>query len=91
MTSRTGDWAAALAGELRAEMGRQRLTLDEMAAKSGIPKVSVERYVNGKRDIPMSKFPQLCRALGVAVPEMITRVETALGRSDETGTARRSS
>lgn len=84
-------WDQALAAELRAEMGRQRLTLDEYASRSGIPKVSVERYVNGKRGVPMRRFPDLCRGLGLPMEEMLNRVVTSLNRPDERGAERRSS
>lgn len=69
-------------------MGRQRMTMPALAKASGIPLVSVERYVNGKRDIPMGKFPALCEALGVTVPEMVTRVEGALAAEDPAATSR---
>lgn len=96
MTSHSGAvdgdaWDNAMAEELRAEMARQRLTLDQYAARSGIPKVSVERYINGKRSIPMRRFPDLCRGLGVSMEEMVSRVVTAVARSEQNGTARQSS
>lgn len=57
---------AAVAGELRAANARQpRLTLDDLAKATGISRSTLFRYLNGKRDIPLSALDIICRALGV--------------------------
>lgn len=56
---------AAVAAELRAQRGRVRVTFDQLAERTGLAKTTVLNYLNGKRDIPMDAFADLCRALDV--------------------------
>ena len=57
---------AAVAAELRAERARVGTSYDALVELSGIAKSSVQRYLSGKRDIPVPALLDLCRALGVS-------------------------
>lgn len=63
----------ALAGELRAELARTRLTKRGIAEATGIGEQTVYRYLYGKRDIPYSAMVAICGALGVSVAEVTQR------------------
>mgnify|MGYP000854497925 CR=1 FL=1 len=71
---RMGDYGdafgTAVAAELRAQRARKRITFDALAAATGLAKTTVLNYLNGKRDIPMPAFIDLCEALG-ADPQAI--------------------
>lgn len=64
---------AAVAAELRAQRARVRMTIDELADQTGFAKSTVLHYLNGKRDIPLPAFGELCRVLG-ADAETIIRI-----------------
>lgn len=57
------------------------MTLDDLAKLSGLPKVSIERYLNDKRPVNVDVLAALCDAFGVTVGEMIQRTEAAVARS----------
>lgn len=48
------------------------MTFDELAEQTGMAKTTVLNYLNGKRDIPMGAFAELCRALGASQVEIFT-------------------
>lgn len=56
---------AAVAAELRAERAATRISIRALSDASGIPEVSLNRYLAGKRDIPGSALLSLGEALGV--------------------------
>lgn len=58
-------YVAAAAAELRAAQGRAQLTDTALAKRSGIPVVTLRRYLKGERDAPMSAIFKLCEALGI--------------------------
>lgn len=80
-SARMGDigdaFNAAVAAELRAERARVRITIDELVNRSGLSKSAVLNYLNGKRDIPVPSFMELCRALGVSGTVIFDRAENA--------------
>lgn len=68
---------AALAGECRAEMARQGLTLGALSDLTQ-PRLSVaalSRILSGERDIPVAKLVNICDALGVGFYELCRRAE----------------
>lgn len=76
-------WNAALAEELRSERARHReLTLDVLAGQTGMPKVTLERYLNDKRPIPAWALAAFCRAFDVPVAKMLQQAEDTLSRAD---------
>lgn len=68
----------AVAAELRAERAALGWTNDDIAAASGIPKVSVQRYLVPKRGITMEILAELAHAMGTTPLAIMTRAETRL-------------
>lgn len=68
----------AVAAELRAERARKGITLGQLVEETGIALSTVQRYLNGKRDIPISALTDLCRALGVSAGAIFDAAEKAL-------------
>ncbi len=56
---------AAVAAELRAERAATRMSIRTLSEESGIPEVSLNRYLSGKRDIPGSVLLSLGEALSI--------------------------
>lgn len=54
-----------VAGELRAERGRRKITIDALVTATGLSKSAVLNYLNGRRDIPTSALAEITRGLGV--------------------------
>lgn len=72
---------AAVAAELRAEKAAQNLTNQDIAVLSGIPIVSVQRYLAPKRAIDLVVLEQLSRAVGKTPTEIVAAAEQRLARS----------
>jgi transcriptional regulator with XRE-family HTH domain len=89
-------WGHALADELHAEKEAQRLTLDELERRSGVPKVSLQRFLAGDRVIKVDVLAQICSALGVTPGEMTARAQSRYDQrviplpENETGSRHRS-
>lgn len=56
---------AAVAAELRAERAAKKISIRELSEASGIPEVSLNRYLAGRRDIPGSVLMSIGEGLGV--------------------------
>lgn len=69
---------AAVAAELRAQRARARVTFDDLADGAGISKSAALNYLNGKRDIPMPIFAEICRTLGVTRREIFDAAERSV-------------
>lgn len=65
MTTYGEAFNAAVAAELRAERARTGVTLAELVEGSGIAQSSVQRYLGGKRDIPLTALYDMCTVLGI--------------------------
>lgn len=59
-------YVEAAAAELRAAQGRASLTDTALAAKSGIPVVTLRRYLKGTRDTPASALFKIADAMGIS-------------------------
>lgn len=71
-------FAQAVAAELRAERSRLRVSFPDLAERTGIPRNTLLRYLNGQRDIPMPAFGRIARALGIDAGEMLDAIQTRL-------------
>jgi transcriptional regulator with XRE-family HTH domain len=74
------DATEAVAAELRAERAAARLTVEELAERSGVHRGTLLRYLNAKRDIPVSTLIQIAEGLNIA-PHLI--LERAAERMSE--------
>lgn len=68
--------AAVLRGERAARLSR--VTQDDLAEKSGIPLVSLRRYLNGKRHIDMSVLAGICDGLGLDPQDVMRKARERL-------------
>lgn len=64
--TRMDKYVEAAAAELRAAQGRASLTDTALAAKSGIPVVTLRRYLKGTRDTPASALFKIAAAMGIS-------------------------
>ena len=71
----------ALAAELRAERGAKELSIEALADRAGLHKVTVMRYLKGDRDIPVPAFYQLAQALGVSPTDLLDKAEDRFRKS----------
>lgn len=71
-------FANAVAAELRAQRARTGATYDDLVESTGLSKSSVFKYMNAKREIPMSSFLALCAALGASPQAIFTAAEQTL-------------
>ncbi len=69
----------ALAAELRAERARQKITVAKLVGDSGISKSAILNYLNGKREIPVPAFMEMCRALNANPRTVLARALEASG------------
>ena len=70
----------AVAGELRAHKARRNMSNEQIAGKSGIPLVSVNRYMAGKRPITLALLNELAEALGTTPETIISAALEELAR-----------
>jgi transcriptional regulator with XRE-family HTH domain len=68
----------AVAEQLRRERGAQRISIAELARRSGIPEVSLGRYLNGKREINIAVLANVAHALGVEPAVVFTEAQRRL-------------
>lgn len=71
---------AAVAAELRAERGAQKITVDALAQRSGIPKRTLLRLLNAERGITLGPLAAITEALDVPMSLVVSRAEERLGR-----------
>ncbi len=54
----------------------KKITLTELALRSGIPQPSLSRYVTGKSDITLRQLSRLSETLGVDIEDILERKES---------------
>lgn len=70
----TNDLVAAALGQIiRATADAQGMTITELAAKSGVHRVSIQRYIKGDREARLAELSRIADALGVDTGEMVDR------------------
>lgn len=65
---------------------RRLMTADQLAIKSGVSRVSITRYENGKREPKVREAIRIARALGCTVEQLVAdeEGETADGENETT-------
>lgn len=69
--TRMDKYIAAAAAELRAAQARAQMTDTALAASSGIPAVTLRRYLKGTRDTPVSALFKIAEALGISAGKIL--------------------
>lgn len=77
--------AMALALEISSELGRQRMSDQELGRRIGVAKNTAGRLMNGKAPIDMRRLFKIAEALGVPPEEFIRRARIALSGGDPMG------
>jgi transcriptional regulator with XRE-family HTH domain len=70
----------AVAAVLRGERAAAGLTLEELADRSGVPVVSLRRFLAGERAINVAVLHSVTQALGVEPSEVLEAAQTRLER-----------
>lgn len=72
----------ATAAVLRGERAAAVMTIEELSERSGIPKVSVQRFLAGRRAINLDVLDALCGGLGLAPEQVIVQARLRRGQGD---------
>jgi transcriptional regulator with XRE-family HTH domain len=68
-----------LQGLLRQVRTEAGLTQQEVALRLDRPQSFVSKYESGERRLDLLELREVCRVLGLELPEFVRRLETALG------------
>lgn len=70
----TNDRVAAALGQVIRDTAEDKgMTITELAEKSGVHRVSIQRYIKGDREARLAELSRLADALGVDAGEMVDR------------------
>jgi transcriptional regulator with XRE-family HTH domain len=72
-----------IAAELRAQKGRLNWSLDKIAAKSGVPRSTVNTAVKGNQAIPVEVLIAVATALGLNPGRLLDEATTLGPRPEE--------
>ena len=67
--------SAAFAEQLRAERAAARMTLADLAKRSGLSLPTVKRLEANTREMDTDQIERVCRALGVSIVDFVLRAE----------------
>lgn len=68
----------AIAGQLRAERSRARVTFDELHERTDVSRRTLIRLLNGERQISMAALESICEALGLSPSDVIASAQRHL-------------
>lgn len=85
---RDSEVLAAVAEGLRVEAARQRVTIRELARRSGLPYPTVQKSLAGTRMIDVVELAKLCIALDVTPASVLDSVGWRDAPPDKTGQSR---
>lgn len=60
-----------IVGQVLAERGRRRWTMQQLADESGIPKRTLDRYLSQERTLTLAAVDQLAEAFGMTYIEFV--------------------
>jgi plasmid maintenance system antidote protein VapI len=75
MTTYQTSLEAALSLQIQVELTERRMDQKDLAEAIGIDRVTLNRYLNGHRSMPMPVFFRLAEALGLSPQALMQRVE----------------
>ena len=68
---------AAIAGEIRAELGRQNLTYTALAAATGISPSTLSRRLVGTKPFLLEELQSIAQFLGIKLSDLTERTDVA--------------
>jgi transcriptional regulator with XRE-family HTH domain len=75
---------AALATQIKVELVERSMDQKDLAEAAGMDRVSLSRYMTGKRSMPMPTFFKVAEALGLSPRVLMERAEARLQSADQT-------
>lgn len=72
------EFGQALAAQLRAEKAASGLTLDAIAARVGVSKMTIRRYLSGDRHVDVPHLVDLADTFDLPLDELIARSKDRL-------------
>lgn len=73
----------AIGAEVRAEAAAQKIPMTRLAEAAGIGRVTLYRYLDATRDMPVAVLLDLSTAVGVGADVLMTRAQERVGRDAE--------
>lgn len=73
-------WYAETARRIAAQADRQRITLYQLSARSGVPYLSTARYIREGRRMPAFALARYAQVLGVSVSDLVGETKEASHR-----------
>lgn len=89
MCMETKPLGSLIAGEIRAEAARQRMTIRFLSQLSGIEHSALCKKLKGNTNITLDETQALARSLDLSSTELMRRAEEAAGRKDALASATR--
>lgn len=71
---------AALSIQIKVELAERGMDQKDLAAKAGMDRVTLNRYMKGYRSMPMPVFFKLAEALGVTPQVLMQRAEARIAQ-----------
>lgn len=68
----------ALAHQIKVELVERNMDQKDLAEKVGIERATMNRYMTGKRSMPMPTFFKVAEVLGLSPRELMTRAEARI-------------
>lgn len=73
----------ALGAEIRAEAAARKIPITRLAEAAGVGRVTLYRYLDATRDMPVAVFLDLSDTLGVRADVLMTRAQERAGGDPE--------
>lgn len=73
----------AIGAEVRAEAAAQKIPMTRLAEAAGIGRVTLYRYLDATRDMPVAVLLDLSAAVGVGADVLMTRAQERVSRDAE--------
>jgi transcriptional regulator with XRE-family HTH domain len=80
MQASTDTFTQAVAGAVRAELGRKRQTVSDLAEALGASRPTVSRRVNGKEPFDLAELEQVAAFLNLSVHDLFESAQVAVDR-----------
>jgi transcriptional regulator with XRE-family HTH domain len=82
MVSTPKQFSATVGAEIRAEAAAQGTRIKDLAARMGINRVVLIRYLDGTRDFPLTVLYRAAEALGVSPRVIIQRASERMAANE---------
>lgn len=76
------DIQSATAIQIKVELAERGWKQPDLAQRSGMPRTTLYRYLNGERDIPLPALAEIAEALGLTYMDLAARAQRRLEAKD---------